>query len=263
MDLGLQGKVALVAAASRGLGRAAATALAREGCDLAICSRDEERVRRAAEEIAQQTGRTVVPVRADLTRREDIERFVKEAAGRFGWLHIVVCNAGGPPAGRFDELTEADWQRAIPLTLLSAIRLAQAALPHLRKAGWGRMIFLTSVTVKQPIDTLVTSNVLRPGVVGLAKSLALQLAPENITVNVVAQGYFLTERLRELAEDAARREGIELSAALERWEAGVPAGRLGDPEELGDLVAFLASERASYITGATIPIDGGLARCLM
>jgi 3-oxoacyl-[acyl-carrier protein] reductase len=125
------------------------------------------------------------------------------------------------------------------------------------------MIFLTSVTVKQPIDTLVTSNVLRPGVVGLAKSLALQLAPENITVNVVAQGYFLTERLRELAEDAARREGIELSAALERWEAGVPAGRLGDPEELGDLVAFLASERASYITGATIPIDGGLARCLM
>ncbi|MDZ7373318.1 MAG: SDR family oxidoreductase [candidate division KSB1 bacterium] len=263
MDLGLEGKVALVAAASKGLGRAAAEALAREGCNVAICSRDAARVKEAADAIRSRTGRDVLPVVADLTRTEDVERFVQAAVSRFGRLHIVVSNAGGPPAGTFDDLTEEQWQQAIPQTLLSAVRLVRFSLPHLRASGWGRIIFLTSMTVKQPIDNLVTSNVLRPAVVGLAKSLALQLAPENITVNAIAQGYFLTERLQELAQENARRENVGAEAIYRRWEENIPAKRLGRPEELGDLVAFLASERAGYITGTTISIDGGFVRSLL
>ncbi len=263
MELGLEGKVALVAAAGRGLGRAVAETLAREGCDLAICSRDSRRIETVAAEIAQRTGRRVLGVAVDLTKLDEIRRFVDGAAQHFGRLHIVVSNAGGPPPGTFDDLDEDDWQRAIPLTLLSAIRLAKTALPHLRAAGWGRLIFLTSVTVKQPIDTLVSSNVLRPGVVGLAKSLATQLAPENITVNVVCPGYFLTERVQELAREKAEHEGTSPEAVYDAWKASIPAGRLGEPPELGDLVGFLASERAAYITGVTLQIDGGLVRSLM
>ena len=263
MDLGLKGRVALVAAASRGLGRAVAEALAREGCRVSICARNGAAVKRTAAEITEQTGSDVLAIQADLTEPDHVHRFVSSTVEHFGSLHIVVSNAGGPPPGRFDELSEEDWQAAIPLTLQSAIRLTRAVLPHLRQAGWGRLIYLTSVSVKQPIDTLVTSNVLRPAVVGLAKSLATQLAPENITVNVVCPGYFRTERVVELADDLSSREGVDREAIFRRWEGGIPMRRLGHPPELGDLVAFLASERAGYITGATIQIDGGYVRALM
>ena len=263
MNLGLEGKVAAVAAASRGLGRAVAEALAREGCDVAICARDRERLERTAAEIAAASGRKVLPVVVDLATAEGPASFVEATVAEFGKLHILFSNAGGPPPGRFDEISESDWLKGVDLTLLSAIRLTRAALPHIRKEGWGRLIYLASVSVKQPIDTLVTSNVLRPGVVGLAKSLATQLAPEGITVNVVCPGYFRTERVEELARDLAKRRGIEPEQVVAEWEAGVPAGRLGDPAELGDFVAFLASERASYLTGATIQIDGGYVRGLM
>ncbi len=263
MEFGLTGKVAAVAAASRGLGRAVAEALAREGCDVAICARNRDRLERTAGEIAQATGRNVLPVAVDLTTAEGPAAFVEATVAHFGKLHILFSNAGGPVPGRFDEISEEDWLNGVNLTLLSAIRLTRAALPHIRREGWGRLVYLTSVSVKQPIDTLVTSNVLRPGVVGLAKSLANQLAPEGITVNVICPGYFRTERVEELAQDLAKRRGVGVEQVVAEWEAGIPAKRLGDPTELGDFVAFLASERAAYLTGATIQIDGGYVRALM
>ncbi|NOZ56509.1 MAG: SDR family oxidoreductase [Calditrichaeota bacterium] len=263
MELGLTGKVAAVAAASRGLGRAVAEALAREGANVAICARNRERVEKAAEEIARATGREVLPVVADVATPEGPAAFVEATVAQFGRLHILFSNAGGPAPGRFDEISEEDWLKGVDLTLLSAIRLTRAALPHIRRQGWGRLIYLTSVSVKQPIDTLVASNVLRPGVVGLAKSLATQLAAEGITVNVVCPGYFRTERVEELAQDLAKRRGISPEEVIAEWEAGIPARRLGNPAELGDFVAFLASERAAYLTGATIQVDGGYVRALM
>jgi 3-oxoacyl-[acyl-carrier protein] reductase len=262
MDLGIQGRVALVAAASKGLGRASALELARAGCKVAICARDEAGVTAAAQAIADETGATVLPVTADMSRAEDIERFVATARQQLGDAQIVVANAGGPPGGTFEQFDDAAWERAFQLTEMSAVRLIRATLPAMRQAGWGRIITITSISVKQPIDNLLLSNAIRPGVVGLVKSLANQLAPEGITVNNVAPGSILTDRQYELQSQRAQREGLSVDEAIAAAGKSIPAGRIGQPEELGALVAFLASSRASYITGQTIAVDGGAGRGL-
>ncbi|HZT41743.1 MAG TPA: SDR family oxidoreductase [Chthonomonadaceae bacterium] len=262
MDLGLKNKVALVAAASEGLGYASALVLAREGARVALCSRREEASRKAAETIAQQTGAEVLPVVADVTRAEDLERFVEETVKQFGALHIVVPNSGGPPPGAFESLDESKWQQALDSTLFSTTRLIHAALPHLKAAGWGRIVVITSTSVKQPIPGLLLSNTIRAGVVGLCKTLSQELARYGITVNNVAPGSFDTARIEHLIQRNAQTAGITPEEARRQMQQRIPLGRLGRPEELGNAVAFLASEAASYVTGHTFFVDGGQTLCL-
>lgn len=260
MDLGLRGRVALVAAASQGLGHAIAAELAREGARVAICSRDEARIRAAASAIAEETGGEVMGVRADVTRPEDVQAFVEAAREAYGALHILVTNAGGPPAGGFEDVDDATWEATYGLTFLSAVRLIRACLPSMKEGGGGRIVVMTSISVKQPIDNLVLSNAVRLAVVGLAKTLSRELAPHNITVNVTAPGYIATARLQELFEARAQREGDTAEAVQRRLVETIPMGRLGEPEEMAALVAFLASERAAYLTGNVVQLDGGLFR---
>jgi 3-oxoacyl-[acyl-carrier protein] reductase len=257
MDMGLRGRVAAVAAASSGLGRAVAQGLAEEGARVALCSRDEARARAAAEDIARSTGVETMAIVADVSRSEDAGRFVREAAHRWGRLDVLVTNAGGPPPGSFDELDDAAWQRAFELNLLSTARLIRAALPHMRAGGWGRVVTITSTSVKAPIGGLLLSNSIRAGVVGLVKTLSVELAPENILVNNVCPGRLDTDRVRSLDEDRARRTGRSVEEIRQENEARIPLGRLGDPRELANLVVFLCGEPASYITGTTIQVDGG------
>ncbi len=263
METGLSGKVALVTAASKGLGRAAAESLARDGARLAIVARTTNELTATAETIGRECSTEVVPIVGDLSRLDDIQRIVGQTVEHFGGLDIVVCNAGGPKPGTFDTLTEADWRSAIDLTLMSAVRLSMAVVPHLRRRGGGRIIYITSVSVKQPVPRLMLSNALRAAVVGFAKTLATELAPERILVNCVAPGYTRTERVTAIAQATARAEGVEPAAIEQRMVQEIPAGRLGEPQELGDLIAFLASERASYITGTTIQVDGGYVRGIL
>jgi len=263
MDFGLKGKVAAIAAASKGLGKACALELAREGCAVAICAREEATLHAAAQEISAATGARVVPLVADMTSAEDITRFIATTKGTLGDPLILVTNAGGPPGGYFEQFDDAAWERAFNLTLMSTVRLIRAALPGMRTAGWGRIVNITSITVKQPIDELLLSNAIRPGVIGLAKTLATQLAKEGITINNVAPGYTLTDRQLELAQMRAERESRSVDDVIAASGANIPAGRIGQPEELAALVAFLASTRASYITGTTIGVDGGAVRGLL
>jgi 3-oxoacyl-[acyl-carrier protein] reductase len=263
MDLGLRGRVAFVAGASTGLGRATAWELANEGARVAICARNEERLRATAETIAAETGSEVLALPADVTVAEEVERAIAATVERWGGLHILVANAGGPPGGRFDDVDDEMWRRGWELNFLSTVRLIRAALPHMRRAGWGRIVTVTSVSVKQPVDDLLMSNAVRPGVVGLVKSLATQLAPEGITVNNLAPGYTRTERVEEILAHRSAREGRPSAEVARSMIGDIPMGRMGEPEEQGAVVAFLASERASYITGQTIVVDGGRYRGLM
>lgn len=261
MDLGLAGRAAAVAAASKGLGRACAEALAREGCDVAICARGED-VLRATEKDLAALGVRVHAVALDLAEPGACERFVEEAAAAFGRLDVLVANNGGPqPGGALAHADDA-YRRAYESQVLVMVRLARAAVPHMRARGWGRIVFITSSAAKQPIPNLVLSNSMRPSVIAFAKTLADEVAPDGITVNCVAPGPFATDRVRALAEDRAAREGIPLERAMQIG-GRIPVGRIGDPAELGALVAFLAGERAGYITGTTIAADGGQARSLL
>lgn len=260
MELGLQGRAALVAGASRGLGRGCAEALAAEGARVAIAARDREALERAREEIAAATGGEVAAVVVDVAAEP--ERFVREAAEAVGGCQILVANAGGPRIGPFEELSDDDFRAALELNFFSTIRMTRAALPLMREAGYGRVIVIGSSSVRQPIPNLMLSNAVRTGVAGWAKTLSLELAPEGITVNTVVPGRFLTDRVRELIEDRRRRSGLDEDAAIGEEAAAIPMGRFGDPRELGDVVAFLASERAAYITGAAYQVDGGLIRGL-
>jgi len=263
MDTGLKGKIALVCAASKGLGRAAAHALAREGARVAICARGAEALRAAADAIARDTGADVFPIVADVAVAADTERVVAGTVAHFGGLDVLVTNAGGPKSAAFEALTDADWLAAVDLTLMSTVRLIRHAIPHLRARGGGRIVNITSVSVKQPIDNLVLSNALRAAVVGLAKTLSLELAKDGILVNSVAPGYTRTDRVLQLAQAGAEREGVTVDAILERQGKNAPLGRIGEPEELAALIVFLASARASYITGTTIQVDGGSTRSLL
>ncbi len=263
MDLGIKGKVAAVAAASKGLGKASALELAREGCAVAICARDEAALSATAQEIRDATGVRVVSVVADMTKAEDITRFIETTKRELGDPLILVTNAGGPPGGYFDQFDDAAWERAFNLTLMSTVRLIRAALPGMRAAGWGRIVNITSITVKQPLDELLLSNAIRPGIIGLSRTLATQLAKDGITINSVAPGNTLTDRQIELAQVRAQREGRSIDEVIASSGASIPAGRVGQPEELAAVVAFLASARASYVTGSTIAVDGGAVRGLL
>ncbi len=257
MDLGLKGKVALVGGSSKGIGRAVAMGLAREGCNVSICARDNTALAETAQTIRRETDAEVFSLVCDMARYEDIKRVVKETVDTFGRLDIVVNNAGGPPTGTFVEMDETDWLHAINQNLMSAIRTTREALPYLRRSGGGRIINITSVAVKQPIDRLILSNTARLGVVGMAKTLSRELAPEGITVNNVCPGNIATERLISLIEERAQRAGTAMEEAIEIEEQRVPMGHLGDPEDVANLVVFLASVKARYITGTTVQVDGG------
>jgi len=261
-DLGLSGRVALVTAASKGLGQGIALALAESGAEVAICSRDQGRISAAGAEIAGRTGREVLAMAADVSKRDEAQRLVTEVAQCFGRLDILVTNAGGPPPGQFDALDDDAWAGAVELTLMSTIRLIRAALPHLRASGHGRIINVTSTSAKQPIGGLITSNVLRAGVTGLAKTLADELGPHNILVNNVAPGRIATERLRQLDQARAQRTGEGADEIRQANEAQIPLGRYGRVEEFASVVVFLASDWASYVTGTTIQVDGGAVRGL-
>ena len=263
MDLGLKNKVALVVASSRGLGRAVAEELAAEGASLLLCARDAETLAETAAAIAESSGAHVLAVPADVTVIDDIKRLVEAGIERFGRIDILVTNAGGPPAGTFDQLTREQWDDAIRLTLLSAVELARQVLPGMKERRWGRIINITSIAVKQPVDGLLLSNSLRAGLTGFARTLANEVAAEGITVNNVMPGYTRTERLVELLEFLAQKQGISIEEVRATWEKEIPMGRLGEPRELAATIAFLASERASNITGTSIQVDGGWIRSLL
>jgi 3-oxoacyl-[acyl-carrier protein] reductase len=260
MDLGLKDKVALVAAGSAGLGLAVATELAREGARVAICGRDETRLAAAADAIRGAGEHSVFTVAVDVAESTGAKRFVDEAAAHFGRVDILVTNAGGPPSGEFLDLDEDAWRKGVDLTLLSAVNLCYAAVPYMRQAGGGRIIAITSVSVKQPLRNLTLSNSIRAAVVGLTKTLSIELAPYNILVNSVLPGWTRTQRVDELMAARSAKQGMP----REQVEAGIvgdiPLKRMGEPEEFAALVAFLASERASYVTGVAIPVDGGSIR---
>ena len=257
MDLGLKGKAALVGGSSKGIGRAVAIGLAREGCNVCICARDNAALAETAHVIRTETDAKVFSLVCDMARYEDIKRVVQEAANTFGRLDILVNNAGGPRTGTFDDMDETDWLNAINQNLMSAIRTTREALPYLRHSGGGRIINITSVAVKTPIDRLILSNTARLGLIGMAKTLSRELAPEGITVNNVCPGNIATERLIALIEERAQKEGLQMEEAIEIEERRVPMGHLGDPEDVANLVVFLASAKAHYITGTTVQVDGG------
>lgn len=263
MDLGLKGRAAIVAAASKGLGRAVATELAREGAEVAICARSAAHLDEAATRIRKETGREVFCQALDVTDYNAVRGFVEAVEKRFGRVDICVTNAGGPPAKKFAELSVEEWRAAVDLTLLSAVYFAREVLPRMRKNRWGRLLTITSVSVKQPIDGLLLSNSLRAAVTGLARTLANEYGADGITVNNVCPGYTLTERLDELADKMAADAGVAREKIMERWTSQVPMGRLARPEEFAALVTFLASERAAYINGATIAVDGGWVKGLL
>lgn len=263
MDLGIAGKVAAVGGASKGMGRAIAMGLAREGCRVAICARGREALEATAADIRAQAGAEVLPVVCDMSRHEDIRRFIAQTVETFGRLDIVVNNAGGPPLGTFEEHSEEAWQSALDQNLLSVVRTVREALPHLRQAGGGRIINITSVAVKEPVDRLILSNTARLGVVGLAKTLSKELGPDNITVNNVCPGFTLTDRLRQVWEARARSEGRPVDEVIQEEAQRIPLRRVGEPEDVAALAVFLASEPARQITGITVQVDGGSTGAVM
>lgn len=263
MDLGLKGKVAIVTASSRGIGRAAAEALAAEGARITVCARTAADVIAAAERIRARTGSEVLAVTADLTKAEDIQHIVDRTLEAYGTVNILVNNAGGPPPGTFDGVGETEWRAAFEITLLSVVRMTRAALPVMRKGGGGVIINIQSTSVKVPLDNLILSNSIRSSVIGLAKSLSFELAKDGIRVNNVLPGAIMTDRQREMLALQSTRSGKSVAEIIRLREAAIPLGRFGDPEDLGDMIAFLASERARYVTGVTVQVDGGLVRSLM
>jgi 3-oxoacyl-[acyl-carrier protein] reductase len=260
MDLGLKGKVALVAGASQGIGRAAAMGFAREGAKVAICARGEGPLKETAEAIRRETGGEVLAHAADMAKAEDIKKFVAATVEKFGRLDVVVTNAGGPPPGDFMKFTDEDWENAFRLNFLSAVRLTREAVPHMKKVGGGRVINISSYAVKEPIAGLVLSNGVRSGAIGLAKTLSRELAKDNILVNNVCPGRIDTDRAKKLNAARAERMKLSIDEVNQQMPGEVPLGRYGTADETGDLIVFLGSDRASYITGATIQVDGGLVR---
>ena len=262
MDLGLKNRVALVAASSTGLGKAVALGLAREGAKLAMCARTQSTLSAAAEEIRRETGVEALAHAVDVSKYDEVRAFVAETAAQFGRLDICVANAGGPPSKSFAETSIDDWHAAAQLNLMSTVYLAKEALPLMQQRRWGRFIAITSVTVKQPVEGLILSNAVRAGVVGLVKTLSNEYGPYNVLVNNVCPGFTATARLGSLAESLAAKAGVSPRDIEQRWASQAPLGRVGQPEEFANLVVFLASERASYITGTSIAVDGGVVKGL-
>ena len=262
MNLGISGRVAVVTAASSGLGKASAIELAAEGASVVINARREDELARAADEIGSATGAQVLAIPGDVTNEDHIRDLIAETVNNLGGLDILVANAGGPPAGFFDDFTARDYREAVELNLISTINLCREAVPHMRKSRWGRIVAITSIAAKQPVENLILSNTARAGVLGFIKSLSQQIAADGITANTVCPGYHLTERLKSLAPLTANKEGINVEQVYARWAASTPMNRIGDPKEFAAVVAFLCSERASYLTGAVIQVDGGAYRAL-
>jgi 3-oxoacyl-[acyl-carrier protein] reductase len=263
MDLGLRGKVALVAAASKGLGKAIAFELANEGASLLICARGADALQQTRADIAHRTGATVHAIVADLSTPDGIAIVASEALAKFDRVDVLVTNAGGPPAGTFEMHDWDTWQRAVDLTLRSAVELTRAVLPGMRQRKWGRVINVTSIAVKQPVANLMLSNSLRSAVTGFARTLANEVATDGVTVNNILPGYTRTERVEELATATAKKEGLAPRDIVGRFESEIPMRRLGEPDEFAALAAFLASDRASYITGQSIAVDGGWIKGLL
>ncbi len=254
MDLGLSGKVAVVAAASKGLGKASALALAREGARVTICARTAADLQRAADEIRAETGADVLAVPADVATADGISSVVAAAADRFGGIDVLVNNSGGPAIGKFTDLTDEDWRQAFEVVTLNFVRFVREVVPYMQRNQWGRIVGIQSMSVKQPVGNIDLSNGIRPGIAGLMKAIMPELARDGITINLVLPGSFRTDRIL-----AARgpEDQEQLEERLAATGAAIPLGRMGEPIELGDLVAFLASERASYITGSVYQVDGG------
>ena len=263
MDLGLTGRVAVVGGGSKGLGRACADSLAQEGAKLAICSRNAQELEQAAAEIRAATGAEVLAVPGDLSRLDDIQRLIQSAVDHYGRLDIVVANSGGPPSGRAADTDEETWSRSIDMALSFFIRMGREATPHMKHQKWGRVVNILASTVYQPIDNLATSGVTRMGAVAYAKSLADEVGRDNILVNNVAPGFLMTERMRHIFETRSEETGQDIESVLEAGASRIPVGRFGRPEELGDFVAFLCSDKNTYVTGTTILVDGGVVRSVM
>jgi 3-oxoacyl-[acyl-carrier protein] reductase len=263
MDLGIRGRTALIGGASSGLGRAVAAELAAEGVNVVLCSRSQERISEAAAAIGTVSNVRTLGIAADLSRADDAAAAAQTALREFGRVDILVNNTGGPPAGPFESHDMEAWLRAFQLLLQSALVLTRELLPAMKANGWGRIINITSIAVKQPVDGLILSNSMRAAVTGFARTLANESAAAGITVNCVLPGYTRTDRLVSLAESVAARRGGDVADAYAQWENEIPMRRLGEPREFAALVAFLASDRASYITGTSIPVDGGWIRSLL
>jgi 3-oxoacyl-[acyl-carrier protein] reductase len=259
MDLGLRGKVALVTGASKGMGKACALGLAAEGARVAVCARNEGELKAAADEIRTRTKAEILAVRADVTKAEDVKALVAQVRQALGDPDILIANCGGPPRGFFEEFADEAWHGAVEVSLMSTVRLVREVLPGMRARRWGRILTIQSVSVKQPLPDLLLSNAVRPGVAGMMKSLALQLGKENILVNTLCPGKILTDRLL----GGLKQSGLSREEYLARQGAEVPLGRVGTAEEFANVAVFLASERASYVTGVSLQIDGGLVRGLL
>ncbi len=263
MDLGLKDKTALIAGGSTGLGKAVAMELAREGSKISICARDRAKLEAAAAHIKKETDGEVFTVSADLTDTADARAFVRSSIDHYGTADILVNNAGGPPSLPLMEIDDDLWQQGFRLNLMSTIAMTTEVIPTLKAKKWGRIINITSISVKQPIEGLILSNTIRSGVIGFAKTLSTELAPYQVTINSVCPGYTLTDRVTDLSKVLAERENTTPENIFNQWESAIPMGRLGTPEEFAAMVTFLASNRAGYITGAAIQIDGGWYRGIM
>jgi 3-oxoacyl-[acyl-carrier protein] reductase len=262
MDLGLKNRVALVAASSQGIGRATAEAFAAEGCRVAMCARNEQTLHATAEKIRKQHNAEVFAEAFDVTNAGAVTRFVAEVVQQFGSVDICVTNAGGPPAKGFLAASLEEWQRAVEMNFLSTVYFAREVIPHMQRKRWGRIITLTSITTKQPVADLVLSNAVRAAVVGLVKSLANEFGRDGILVNNVGPGFTATDRLKELAKTRAKASGKTEQEMFDGWAADAPLKRLGEPREVAEAIVWLASERASYITGQTVLVDGGIYKGL-
>ncbi|MFB6469895.1 MAG: SDR family oxidoreductase [Vulcanisaeta sp. AZ3] len=262
MDLGLRGKVAIVTASSRGIGKGVAKVLAQEGVKVMLFARKEEELKAALNEIKALGGDASYVV-GDITIKEDVNKLIEETRSIMGPVDILVYNTGPPKPGYFGELSDEDWEYATRLLLLSAVWLTRGVINDMVSRGWGRLIYLTSMSLKSAIPNLVLSNTVRISLAGLVKSLAIEYGPRGVTANGIMQGHIFTDRTRQLAEDEMRRRGVPMEQVLKEMAKDIPVGRYGTPEDIGYLVAFLASDKASYINGAMILIDGGLLRCTL
>src|SRR5579863_2092397 len=262
MNLGLKNRVALVAASSQGIGLATAGAFAAEGCRVAMCARNQQTLAAAAEKVKEQHKAEVLAEALDVTDPSAVSRFVAKVADKFGSLDICVTNAGGPPAKGFLSATLDEWNSALAANFLSTVYFAREVIPHMQRKRWGRIITITSITTKQPVADLVLSNAVRAAVVGLVKSLANEFGKDGILVNNVGPGFTATDRLKELAKARSATSGKSEKEISEGWSADTPLKRLGEPREVADAIVWLASERASYVTGQTLLVDGGLYKGL-
>lgn len=262
METGLRNRIAVIAASSQGIGRATAEAFAAEGCRLAMCARNQAALETAAEKIRKQHSAEVFTQTLDVTDPVAVHRFVEAVAKKFGTVEICVTNAGGPPAKGFLATDIEDWHKAVELNFLSAVYFAREVIPHMQRNHWGRIITITSITTKQPVADLVLSNAVRAAVVGLVKSLANEFGKDGILANNVGPGYTATDRLKELAKSRSATSGKSEKEIFDGWASDAPLKRLGEPREIAETIVWLASERASYITGQTVLVDGGLYKGL-